>query len=157
MSPLPSTCVKGRRPACDAPWGVSLYVGVSEGEAARGNGIRRAWEIKRHHQLLALNCWCTTTPRSTASHLQVRLSVRLSGLPGPNEKLLRTKYRQQDQRESSEGKATTNRRFHRNGRSSEPLYRSFLSKPFISAMEWLKEQIHLCIPSNTEYQILKTK
>ena len=36
----------------------------------------------------------------------------------------------------------------------EPLYRSFLSEPFISAMEWLKEQIHLCIPSNTEYQIL---
>ena len=36
----------------------------------------------------------------------------------------------------------------------KPSHRSSLSEPFILEMERLKEQIHLSIPSNTEYQIL---
>ena len=38
--------------------------------------------------------------------------------------------------------------------NTEPLYRSFLSEPFISERMRLIEQIHLSIPSNTENQIL---
>ena len=39
--------------------------------------------------------------------------------------------------------------------TANPGHRLSLSEPLISEMAWLKEQIHLSIPSNTKYQILK--
>ena len=39
----------------------------------------------------------------------------------------------------------------------KPSHPLSLSEPLISEMAWLKEQIHLCIPSNTEFWIPKSK